>query len=39
LDTRTADLPAKPVPWDRLESTLKQLGLDANVREPAGLRR
>jgi hypothetical protein len=36
LDSHTADLPAKPVPWDRLESTLKQLGLDANVREPAG---
>jgi hypothetical protein len=27
LDTRSADLPAKSVPWDRFESTLKQLGV------------
>ena len=26
LDNRSADLPAKPVPWDRFESTLKELG-------------
>ena len=29
LDDRTADLPARPVPWDRFESTLKQLGISS----------
>ncbi len=38
LDTGAADLPAKPVPWDRLQTTLKQLGLDTNVTQSAGLR-
>jgi hypothetical protein len=28
LDTQSADLPAKPVPWERFESTLKQLGIE-----------
>jgi hypothetical protein len=27
LDTRSADLPAKPVAWDRFDATLKQLGV------------
>jgi hypothetical protein len=27
LDHQTADLPARPVPWDRFESTLKELGV------------
>jgi hypothetical protein len=36
LDTECADLPAKPVPWDRFESTLKQHGIKA--REPAEVR-
>src|SRR5262249_34403571 len=35
LDTEAVDLPSKPVPWDRLETTLKQLGLEA--RQPAGI--
>jgi hypothetical protein len=39
LDTKSVDLPTKPVPWDRLETTLKQLGLDAKVRQPSGLMR
>ena len=29
LDTQSADLPAKPVPWDRFDSTLRQLGVAA----------
>jgi len=29
LDTQCADLPTKPVPWDRFESTLKQHGIKA----------
>ncbi len=29
LDTQCADLPAKPIPWDRFESTLKQHGIKA----------
>lgn len=29
LDTQCADLPAKPIPWDRFESTLKQLGVSS----------
>jgi hypothetical protein len=32
LDTESANLPAKPVPWPRFETTLKQLGIEA--REP-----
>jgi hypothetical protein len=39
LDTKSVDLPTKPVPWDRLETTLKQLGLDAKVTQPSGLMR
>jgi hypothetical protein len=27
LDTRCAHLPSKPVPWDRFDSTLRQLGV------------
>jgi hypothetical protein len=27
LDHQTADLPTRPVPWDRFESTLKELGV------------
>jgi hypothetical protein len=27
LDTGCADLPSKPIPWDRFDSTLKQLGV------------
>jgi len=33
LDTQSADLPAKPVPWERFDSTLKQLGIAA--RQPS----
>src|SRR5207248_11746514 len=33
LDTQAVDLPSKPVPWDRFETTLKQLGIAA--RQPA----
>jgi hypothetical protein len=29
LDHQTADLPARPVPWDRFESTLKELGVSS----------
>jgi hypothetical protein len=29
LDHQTADLPARPVPWDRFESTLKELGISS----------
>jgi hypothetical protein len=29
LDTASADLPAKPVPWRRFETTLEQLGIEA----------
>jgi len=29
LDTQSADLPAKPVPWERFETTLKKLGIEA----------
>jgi hypothetical protein len=29
LDKQTADLPARAVPWDRFESTLKQLGVSS----------
>jgi hypothetical protein len=36
LDAQSSDLPSKPVPWDRFETTLKQLGLTA--RRPAGVR-
>jgi hypothetical protein len=36
LGTTTADLPGKPVPWDRFETTLKQLGIEP--RQPAGAR-
>jgi len=32
LDTQSADLPAKPVPWKRFEATLDKLGIEA--REP-----
>jgi hypothetical protein len=32
LDTQSADLPAKPVPWDRFNATLQKLGIEA--REP-----
>jgi hypothetical protein len=35
LDPEAVDLPSKPVPWDRLETTLKQLGLEAS--QPAGV--
>jgi len=28
LDTETADLPSKPVPWERFETTLKTLGIE-----------
>jgi hypothetical protein len=33
LDTQSADLPAKPVPWTRFQPTLDELGIQA--REPA----
>jgi hypothetical protein len=33
LDTETAELPHKPVPWERFEATLKQLRLE--VKQPA----
>jgi hypothetical protein len=33
LDTQSADLPAKPVPWERFEPTLKALGIA--VRQPS----
>jgi hypothetical protein len=33
LDTQSADLPAKPVPWSRFEPTLDDLGIQP--REPA----
>ncbi len=29
LDTESADLPAKPVPWERFETTLEQLGVES----------
>jgi hypothetical protein len=29
LDTQCAELPTKPVPWDRFESTLKEHGIKA----------
>ena len=32
LDHECANLPSKPVAWDRFESTLKQLGV--SVRQP-----
>jgi hypothetical protein len=35
LDTATADLPAKPVPWERFDSTLRQLGIA--IEKPAAL--
>jgi hypothetical protein len=38
LDTEVVDLPTKPVPWDRLETNLKPLGLATSVRERAGVR-
>jgi hypothetical protein len=28
LDTETADLPSKPVPWERFETTLEKLGIE-----------
>jgi len=34
LDTKTADLPSKPVPWDRFETTLRTLGIEK--KQPAG---
>jgi hypothetical protein len=37
LDTSSADLPAKPVPWERFEATLKPLGIAA--RKPVGAAR
>jgi hypothetical protein len=35
LDTETADLPSKPVPWDRFEATLENLGIE--TKEPAAI--
>jgi hypothetical protein len=29
LDSETADLPSKPVPWERFETTLKKLGIES----------
>ena len=29
LDTQSADLPAKPVPWERFDTTLQKLGIEA----------
>jgi hypothetical protein len=29
LDTGTADLPSKPVPWERFDGTLEKLGIEA----------
>jgi hypothetical protein len=34
LDTKSADLPSKSVPWKRFESTLRSL--DVEIREPIG---
>jgi hypothetical protein len=34
MDTSSADLPSKPVTWERFEATLKQLGIAA--RQPVG---
>jgi hypothetical protein len=31
LDVQSVDLPAKPVPWDRFEPTLKKLGIELPV--------
>jgi hypothetical protein len=36
LDTQSADLPAKPVPWDRFQATLKELGVSARQPVHAG---
>jgi hypothetical protein len=34
LDTETADLPSKPVPWERFESTLEKLGIETKQLTP-----
>ncbi len=31
LDTKTADLPSKPVPWERFDTTLKMLGIELSA--------
>ncbi len=35
LDTETADLPSKPVPWERFETTLEKLGIETE--QPANV--
>jgi hypothetical protein len=39
LDTETADLPAKAVPWQRFEATLEELGIEAREACAAGVAR
>ena len=37
LDHQCANLPARPVPWERFESTLKELGVSSRQTSEGGL--